>query len=200
MADASAAPPGPKAPRWAWWVATGFGSGYLKPAPGTWGSLTGLGAWGMIAWGWHRCFDPLLRAAEGRSFPRLLLAQDLFFLALLPLLTWLAVRACDAVVAETGAKDPAYLVADEWVGMWVALWPLRAYGPESMAIALPMAGLAFLWFRVFDILKPWPAFQLQELPAGQGVVADDLVAGLYALVMTEVSLHLLLALGVGKAF
>ena len=51
-------------------------------------------------------------------------AEGLFLLAL-GLLTWVSVRASDLVVRETGTEDPGYIVADEWVGMWITLWPLR---------------------------------------------------------------------------
>ena len=169
-------PNGRIAPRWAWWVATGVGSGWLRPAPGTWGSLAGLGAWCLFTFAvtGHDPLTPLQSAAmEG------------LFLLVIGLMTWLSVRASDRVVEETGEQDPGYIVADEWVGMWVTLWPLRwevhrltALGGWRWVLVL---AVPFLVFRVLDIWKPWPVHQLQDLPGGQGVVADDLVAGLYGL-------------------
>ncbi|HET6331385.1 MAG TPA: phosphatidylglycerophosphatase A [Holophagaceae bacterium] len=182
-----------KAPRWAWWVATGFGSGRLKPAPGTWGSLAALFAWcGFVA----LTVQPLV--SLGLSHPdaawseSLQWAGEVIFLLLPILMTWIAVKASDLVVAGTGLKDPGFIVADEWAGLWIALWALR--WPLSRDLdflfghftaggwrALPELLLPFLLFRLFDIWKPWPVRQIQILPGGAGVVADDVVAGLYAI-------------------
>ena len=171
-----------QAPRWAWWVATGLGSGRLRPASGTWGSLAALVAW------------VLLGAGIGRLPGRILV--DGLFLLLIVLLTWISVKASDLVVRETGLKDPGFIVADEWVGMWIALWAVRW---EFMAhLRSPGWNLAlvlfvpFFLFRLFDVWKPWPAYQVQVLPEGQGIVADDVVAGLYAMALSPVVLGLLL--------
>jgi len=172
-----------KAPRWAWLIATGLGSGRMKPASGTWGSLAALVVWVALA--------EAIRRLPGR-WP----AEGLF-LVLTILLTWLSVKASDLVVRETGLKDPGYIVADEWAGMWIALWSLRW---EVMAgLAHPgwrlvaVLAVPFFLFRLFDVWKPWPAYQVQVLPEGQGVVADDVVAGLYALALGPVVLGFLLA-------
>jgi len=162
-----------KAPRWAWWVATGLGSGRLRPAPGTWGSLAGLAAWCGLALGltaWPMLPSPVVEAA---------------FLLALGLLTWAAILASDRVAQETGTEDPSFIVADEWVGMWITLWPLRwelrqLLAPDGWRWVLVLA-VPFLVFRLLDIWKPWPVHQIQDLPGGQGIVADDLVAGLYGL-------------------
>lgn len=118
---------------------------------------------------------------------------EAFFLLLPILMMWLAVKSSDHVVDETGDKDPGYIVADEWAGMWIALWPIR----WQLALQLPLilkghflplltlCALPFILFRVFDIWKPWPAKQIQDLPKGLGIVADDVVAGLYALVLVQ---------------
>jgi len=154
-------------------VATGLGSGRLKPAPGTWGSLAALVAW-------------VLLALAIRLLPDRWLVEAAFLL--LPiLLTWVSVKASDLVVRETGDKDPGYIVADEWAGLWIALWPLRwallvQLQAPGWGLVLVLA-VPFALFRLFDIWKPWPIRQIQVLPEGQGVVADDVVAGLYALVL-----------------
>jgi phosphatidylglycerophosphatase A len=179
-----------KAPRWAWWVATGLGSGWLSPAPGTWGSLAGLLAWCVFTFAVTTPF--LIWATRNGNQPLvsiLGMAMEGLFLLVIGLLTWVSVRASDHVVRETGTKDPGYVVADEWVGMWVTLWPLRwliaqdahrFFAPDGWRW-IPLLVLPFLVFRVLDIWKPWPVHQLEDLPAGQGIVADDLVAGLYGL-------------------
>ncbi|MGE5865792.1 MAG: phosphatidylglycerophosphatase A [Rhizobacter sp.] len=76
--------------------------------------------------------------------------------------------------------DPG--VIDEVVGMLVTLWLL----PATWAIAV----LGFLIFRVFDVIKPWPAGRLESLHGGLGMMADDVMAAIYA----NLSLHLLVFL------
>jgi phosphatidylglycerophosphatase A len=83
----------------------------------------------------------------------------------------------------------------------VALWPLRLLLTDNLhRIGLPggwrfaaLLLIPFLAFRLFDILKPWPCRQIQDLPGGQGVVADDLVAGLYAIPVTLALVPFLMA-------
>jgi len=84
----------------------------------------------------------------------------------------LAVWSADHVARRTGIKDPSLVVADEIVGMWLSLLFL----PFTPATAL----LGFFLFRVMDVFKPYPARQLESLPGGLGIVADDLMAGVYA--------------------
>ena len=74
-----------------------------------------------------------------------------------------------------GRKDPAAIVIDEVAGMTLAVLLLP--------LTVPVAVLAFALFRLFDVIKPAPARQAQALPGGAGVMVDDLVAGLYALVI-----------------
>lgn len=151
----------------------------------------------MVAW----ClFSP------GLATPWPWLSESLFIAVPLAM-TWVAVAASDRVVAETGEKDPGYIVADEWAGMWIALWPMRWEIARNLPRLfhaggwrwLPVLAVPFLLFRLFDIWKPWPIKQIQVLPAGSGVVADDVVAGLYALPLVALlvppALRLLAGLG-----
>jgi phosphatidylglycerophosphatase A len=159
---------GKKAPRLAWWLATGFGSGYLRPAPGTWGTLAGLAAWLLLVGTVH---PSALGAATG-----ILLAAPL-------VLTLGAVWAAERVVKETDLKDPSFIVIDEWAGIWIALTPLLFTGiPQPQPLSLWVARLAvpFLLFRLFDIWKPGAIDSAQRLPGGWGVVMDDVLAGLLA--------------------
>ncbi len=71
-----------------------------------------------------------------------------------------------------GEKDPGLVVVDEVAGQWVSLLLL----PFTLGTALA----AFFLFRAMDVLKPWPARDFERLPGGLGIVADDLMAGLYA--------------------
>jgi phosphatidylglycerophosphatase A len=162
----------------------------LQPAPGTWGSLAGLAAWCLLS---VLLATPFSTWVLGhRTTPHLGYyiygVEALFLLAPLAM-TWLAVRASDRVVQETGEKDPGYIVADEWAGMWIILWPVRweiAQNLHRLAAPgwwrwLPALLVPFLVFRLLDIWKPWPVRQIQILPGGSGVVADDVVAALYGI-------------------
>lgn len=161
-------PAGRLASRWARWIATGFGSGYLKPAPGTWGSLAGLAAWLLLASG--------LRATGWRWHSWLMVLAPLA-------LTALAIWAADRVVKESGHKDPSYIVVDEWAGMWLALTPLlltSTVQPQPWSLWAARLVAPFLLFRLFDIWKPGLVDKAQGLPGGLGVVMDDVLAGLLA--------------------
>jgi phosphatidylglycerophosphatase A len=82
--------------------------------------------------------------------------------------------AADRAERLLGDKDPGVIVVDEVAGLTLALLTL----PRTLLVIVA----AFVLFRVFDILKPYPADAVQRLPGGAGVMLDDLVAGLYALV------------------
>ena len=131
-------------------LATGLGIGYVPFAPGTFGSLPSL----ALAWG-------LDRLAGGWG-----VAAGAAFFALAG--TW----AADRAEAHFGVSDPRPVVVDEIAGQLVTLMFL------PLGLRVIVAG--FLLFRLFDILKPWPAGRLESLPGGSGIMADDLMAGLYA--------------------
>lgn len=86
--------------------------------------------------------------------------------------------ASNVVVRTTGEKDPQRIVIDEVAGV---LFALSAAPPTWRGVAL-----AVLLFRVFDITKPFPARRAERLPAGWGVVVDDVVAGLWAALLLRV--------------
>lgn len=144
---------------WAWIVATFFGAGLLKPGPGTWGSLAAAAIWYFV-----------LRAAHPGH-----LAAVLATLAGVLIATAIGIPAATIVEREAGHTDPGFVVIDEVAGQWLVL----AAAPLDPGHAL----LAFLLFRVFDIVKPWPARQLERLPAGTGIVVDDLAAGVWGLLV-----------------
>ena len=131
-------------------LATGFGTGYGPIAPGTWGSLPGVAA----AWGLDRWAGGWAVAAGA--------------VAVAGAGIWAAGRAERLL----GTKDPGCVVVDEIAGQMVAL----AFVPARPLVLLT----GFLLFRVLDVLKPWPANRLEALPGGSGIMADDLMAGLYA--------------------
>jgi phosphatidylglycerophosphatase A len=82
------------------------------------------------------------------------------------------VPAATIAARESGRHDPGFVVIDEVAGQWIALLGSPADWRHGL--------LALILFRLFDITKPFPARQLERLPAGWGIVFDDVAAGLYA--------------------
>ncbi len=93
-------------------------------------------------------------------------------LAAIAAVTLVGALAADRVARRVGLKDPGLVVVDEVAGQWLTFLAL----PFTPAVAI--AG--FLLFRVMDIAKPWPARDLERLPGGWGIMADDVAAGIYA--------------------
>lgn len=162
-------PSGTPAPGWAWVVATGFGSGCLRPAPGTWGSLAAL-----LVWSAGR---QLLAPHLGPGLPAWLLGA----LAPALLLTLVAVPASARVARASACKDPGFIVIDEWAGQWVALLGLP-FAAQGWLDPWPL--LPFTLFRLLDIWKPGPVDAAQRLPGGWGIVMDDVLAGALAALLT----------------
>ena len=90
------------------------------------------------------------------------------------------VAASDRLATILGKKDPGRAVIDEVAGMWVSLLMV----PFGWRTAL----VAFVAFRVMDTLKPWPARQMEGLRGGWGIMADDMMAGVYANLLVRVAL------------
>ena len=88
--------------------------------------------------------------------------------------------AATRVAERVGLKDPGIVVVDEVLGQWVTLLALP-FTPAT-------AALGFLLFRAMDIVKPWPARDLERLPGGWGIMADDVAAGVYAHLALRVGL------------
>lgn len=84
----------------------------------------------------------------------------------------LGVAASTRVARRVGLEDPGIVVVDEVVGQWITL--------VSLPLTPLTAAAGFFLFRVMDVVKPWPARQLEHLRAGYGIMADDVMAGLYA--------------------
>ena len=91
------------------------------------------------------------------------------------------------VIKATGKTDPREVVADELAGQAVAFLAAGFFAAESNGAILGLVG--FLAFRFFDILKPPPCCQLEKLPAGFGILADDLMAGVYAAIVLQIYIY-----------
>lgn len=154
-------PPAAKKTLWAWTVGTFFGSGFLKPGPGTYGSILALLLW----YGAAHLLQP--------TFAALAIGTTIAALAV----TLVGIPAATIVARESGRKDPGLVVIDEAAGQLIAL------------IAIPAdwrhAALSLLLFRAFDILKPPPVRQLERLPQGTGIMLDDVAAGVLALLCAQ---------------
>lgn len=137
--------------------------GYVRPAPGTWGSLVAL------PWGW------LLHQIGGA--PLVIAGIVLFFFA-----GWWATQ----VMTATGDNsDPSEIVVDELVGQWIAILPLSlAASARGLDILVLWPGWvsAFVLFRLFDIWKPWLVGWADGLHSPLGVMLDDVIAGVFAAV------------------
>ncbi|HEU0223101.1 MAG TPA: phosphatidylglycerophosphatase A [Paracoccaceae bacterium] len=143
-------------------IATGFGTGLLPAAPGTWASLAALPAAAALHW--------------AGSFPALLAATALAFAAGL----WATAQE----IAARSGEDPPEIVIDEIVGQWIALFPLSAglWLRDMPTDIFPWPGwvAGFLLFRFFDILKPPPVRWADRLKNPLGVMLDDVLAGIMA--------------------
>jgi phosphatidylglycerophosphatase A len=96
----------------------------------------------------------------------------------------------DLAEAKFLKKDPSQVVADETAGQALPLLFLPAAAVRTPMLAVLWLFLAFVAFRLMDIIKPPPAYQIQETPGGWGLVLDDLVAGVYAMVLIQLAAHL----------
>jgi len=142
---------------WATAVATFLGIGYIKPAPGTWGSMGAVLVWGAFAIGAHFGKQELLAAT----------------LAGIVVVIIAGVPAATIAEREAGRTDPGFVVIDEVAGQWVAL----LFCPPDWGHAL----IALFLFRLLDVTKPFPIRRIEQLHGGWGIVFDDVGAGLYAL-------------------
>jgi phosphatidylglycerophosphatase A len=165
-------------------IATGFLTGYIPWASGTFGSLVGLllllipGASGLLpvllvlGFGIGVYTSGRVAESEGNRLTR-------------------SAAAAKAMFQPDGhaQPDPSIVVIDEIVGMWISLAGIGA-GTAPLITA-------FILFRLFDVLKPEPARSLERLPGGWGIMLDDVVAGVYANVATRVVLFVWTLLATG---
>jgi len=132
-------------------LALGFGSGLLSPAPGTWGTLAAIPVYLLMV----TLFSPVL------------------FGLVTCVLFAIGVYLCGKTASDVGVHDHSAIVWDEFVGLFVTL----ALVPFTWTNLL----LGFMLFRFFDIVKPWPIKWLdKKVHGGFGIMIDDVLAGVFA--------------------
>ena len=152
-----------------WVVATWFGSGLLPKAPGTWGSLAAVP------------FAYMISVYTG---------PYVFIPATIALFLF-GIGVSNSIEKSARKKDPGFIVVDEVVGQWIALFPLpffyKCINHDSFPyFFISLIATAFIAFRIFDIWKPWPIRHLeQSIPGGLGIMLDDVIAGFYSLIITS---------------
>lgn len=149
-------------------IATSFGAGFWPWGPGTAGAVVGVLLWLPVA---------LLPAAG---------AALAVTAGLILLFTWLGVWS--ATIAERHwGPDPSRVVMDETVGQWITMLPLCVYAGTPEALHSGTFWLAvtisLVLFRFFDIAKPLGVRDMERFPAGWGVMADDILAGIYGAIV-----------------
>jgi len=133
--------------------------GKIPFAPGTFGSFVALVAWFFLK---PKISDPLF----------LLITGAIFFFGIV---------VTDILITVWEDDDPQAIVIDEWVGMWISLYLV----PHSIKWGL----IAFVLFRIFDIFKPGPIKAMDDMHDASGVMLDDVVAGIFACLLTQSLLY-----------
>jgi phosphatidylglycerophosphatase A len=144
------------------------GVGFIPLAPGTWGSLVGVGIFFAFVYLFSGVFHSVGPFVVG-------------YFVLTGAITFVGIWAASRTEQLLRRKDPGKVVVDEVAGQLVSMVPLIVFlaWPRKVAVII-----SFLLFRFFDIVKPYPARRFEGLHGGLGIMADDLVAGVYAAVLT----------------
>ena len=148
-------------------LAYGFGAGLAPRAPGTFGTLVGVPFWFALSW---------------------LSPSPVYYLMGCALLFVLGCWVCGESARLLGLHDAPGIVFDEIVGYLITCLPLCVLSPDRSV--WPWLIVAFLLFRFFDILKPWPIRWFdREVDGGLGIMLDDAVAAVFAAVCLQVLIH-----------
>jgi phosphatidylglycerophosphatase A len=150
---------------------TTLGVGYLPFAPGTFGSMVGVAIY--ILFGWIEISAVEKFVPTGWSEAQIAAWIHFFNLLIFLLFCLIGIWAANRATVLFKKKDPQQAVVDEVMGQLLVF----LFIPFTFSWKLILAG--FLLFRLFDIWKPYPIDSLQNLPAGIGVCADDILAGVY---------------------
>jgi len=147
---------------------TAFYSGYSPVAPGTAGTLVAMA----------------LYILENLIFSDLNSGTlNIINMSIVILMIYPSIKLGDAAEKFYKSKDPQQVVLDEVLGYWIGI----LFIPFSLSYAI----MAFVIFRVFDIIKPFPASSLESLTGGLGIMIDDIIAGLYTLAVMHTAVYLL---------
>jgi len=152
-----------------------FGLGWLPVAPGTWGSIPPAVIFGLCC-----------------QFGTPAVSISILMALLVVAGSIACVRLAPAAIAATGKIDPSEVVADELAGQAVTFLTISLILPTELTAGRiwAIAAIGFLLFRIFDIAKPWPIRKLEKLPQGWGILADDLLAGLFGAVLLHICVWL----------
>lgn len=172
---------------------TTFGVGYIPGAPGTYGSAVGVAIYLVI--GWFETTAPSSGIAAGigpvrASYFHFFAAGFHYAINAVLLLGFclVGIWASGRTNSIFGRKDPSQAVVDEVMGQLITF----CFIPFGLSWPFILAG--FLLFRLFDIWKPYPIRDLEILPGGLGICADDIVAGVYAGICLAVGYAITLAI------
>ncbi len=155
-----------------------FGLGRLPFCPGTWGSLPVAVIFALM------CHFGVSAGLISITMAVLAVAGSV-----------ICVQYAPAIIAATGKADPAEVVADELAGQALTFLavPFFITAEISTRQILITTTLGFLLFRIFDIVKPWPIRKLEKLPKGWGILADDILAAVFAAILLLICLKVWLS-------
>jgi phosphatidylglycerophosphatase A len=148
-----------------------FGLGFLPFAPGTWGSVPAVLIFAVLS---MLDLQPTL--------------ISIIMVGIVAAASAVCVLMSPEVIRSTGKKDPSQIVADEVAGQAITFLVIF---PTSTYQILICSVIGFVAFRFFDILKPFPCKKLENLPSGWGILADDLMAGVYAAIVLQICIKFL---------
>ncbi len=131
-------------------VATVGYVGFFPIAPGTAGSLAALGLFAFVRW----------------------VGMPAFEIATIVAILAIGIWSANGAERALGRKDPGPVVIDEVLGMLITL--------ALLPVSMTGVAAGFLLFRLFDVVKPYPAGRMEHLPGGYGIMLDDAMAGVYA--------------------
>lgn len=165
------------------------GVGYFPIAPGTLGSLVGVGAY-LTVWSWLYGMLEANAAFRRRDLLYVFTPQLALMLLVIFLITMAGIWAATRTEKAVQKKDPSIVVIDEVAGQMIALLS----GPFWIQTWWSILS-AFILFRAFDIWKPYPIRRLEALDSGLGIMADDVIAGVYALILNSLIISAYLLFG-----
>jgi phosphatidylglycerophosphatase A len=166
-------------------LATWFGLGYLPKAPGTWGSIGAMALALLMAWANAKNHSATSASLASSNFWTTGLLPGSGEVAITVMVAVIGVIVAGRAARYAQIEDPQWVVIDEVSGQLLTYYLFFWLLPLNWKSWL----LGFILFRAFDIWKPFPARQLEHLPGGWGIMADDWMAGIYAALVLRVALH-----------